>query len=210
MKHGNNSVVITDTLLDDFAKFCRIDLVRSAKCIKMHLTAMRRYVREMGNTINATTIRDFLFKIRSNYPNPRTYRWYLCALKIFCRDFLGKSEWVATLKFPRIRPNIITELPNRQQLTQFFDALPNDKARTIFLLYYSSGLRKSEIINAKIIRDTRAIIPQNHETYSTKNSFVSFYNAETEQYLTKIGYDFTTSERAHWKGYFVRTEGWHS
>jgi len=195
--HGSKSpcsVVITDATLEDFAIFCRIDLVRSTKCIKMHLTAMKRYVREMGNTIDAARIRGFLFKIRSNYPNPRTYRWYLCALKIFCRDFLGRSEWVATLKFPRIKPNIITELPDRQQLTQFFNALPNDKAKAIFLLYCSSGLRKSEIINAKIIRETRTVIPTNHEQYSTKNSYVSFYNTEAEQYLMKIGYDLTTSE----------------
>jgi intergrase/recombinase len=195
--HGSKSpysVVITDAMLENFARFCRIDLVRSAKCIKMHLNAMRRYVREMGNTIDANRIRDFLFKIRSNYPNPRTYRWYLCALKIFCRDFLGKGEWVATLKFPRIKPSIILELPDKQQLTQFFKALPNDKAKAIFLLYCSSGLRKSEIINARIVRETRAIMPISHEQYSTKNSFVSFYNAETEQYLMKIGYDLTASE----------------
>jgi integrase len=194
VNQGNSSVVITIALLNDFAKFCRIDLVRSAKCIKMHLTAMRRYVKEMGNTINAKTIRDFLFKIRSSYPNPRTYRWYLCALKIFCRDFLGRGKWVSTLKSPRIKLSLITNLPDREQLTQFFDALPNDKARAIFLVYCSSGIRKSEIIGAKIIRETRAIIPTSHEQYSTKNSYVSFYNSEAEEYLVKVNYDLTASE----------------
>jgi len=191
---SHSSFSITDAVLSDFAMFCRIDLVRSAKTIKMHLHALRRYVSVMGNTINATTIRDFLFKIRNTYSNPRTYRWYLCALKVFCRDFLGKGEWVATLKFPRIKPNIITELPNRQQLTQFFNALPHDKAKAIFLLYCSSGLRKSEIFDAKVIRETRVIIPTNHEQFSTKNSYVSFYNTETEQYLKKIDFDVNVSE----------------
>jgi intergrase/recombinase len=188
------SVVITDKMLENFARFCRIDLVRSAKCIKMHLSAMRRYIKEVGNTIDANRIRAFLFKIRSSYPNPRTYRWYLCALKIFCRDFLGRSEWVATLKFPRIKTSIITELPDRQQLKQFFNALSSDKAKAIFLLYCTSGLRKSEVINAKIIRETRAIIPTNHEQYSTKNSYISFYNTEAEKYLMRIGYNITVSE----------------
>jgi len=191
---SDSSFTITDAVLDDFAMFCRIDLVRSAKTIKMHLNALRRYINEMGNIISAKTIRDFLFEIRSNYPNPRTYRWYLCALKVFCRDFLGKGEWVATLKFPRIKPNIITELPNREQLTLFFNALPNDKAKAAFLLYCSSGLRKSEILNAKIIPETRAIIPTNHEQYSTKNSYVSFYNLEAERYLKRIGFDLNVSE----------------
>ena len=191
---SDSCVIITDSMLDAFARFCRIDLVRSTKSIKMHLSALKRYIKEMGSIIDANLIRDFLSKIRHNYPNPRTYRWYLCALKVFVRDFLRKGEWVATLKFPRIKPKIIVDLPERKQLTHFFNSLPNNKAKAIFLIYCSSGLRKSEIIKAKIIRATRAIIPTSHEQYSTKNSYISFYNAEAEQYLKKINYDIKVSE----------------
>ena len=187
-------VAITQTMIDAFANFCRIDLLRSPKTVKEHVNHLKRYVKEMGVSINAAKIRDFLSKIRNKYPNPRTHRAYLCMLKVFCRDFLGKGEWVATLKFPKIKPNIITELPNKEQLTQFFNALPHDKAKAIFLIYCSSGLRKSEIFNAKIIPEIRAVIPTNHEQYSTKNSYVSFYNIEAEHYLMKIGYDLKTSE----------------
>jgi integrase len=185
---------ITDNVLERFSMFCRIDLLRSKKSIKMHINALKRYIRMMGSAIDAVKIRDFLSRIRTQYPNPRTYRWYLCALKVFCRDFLNKGEWVATLKFPKIKVNLITDLPTRQQLTQFFSALPNDKAKTIFLLYCSSGLRKSEIRYAKIIPDKRCIIPTSHEQQSTKNSYVSFYNAETERYLKKVNFDVNASE----------------
>jgi intergrase/recombinase len=191
---GSKSVVISGAMIESFAMFCRIDLLRSPKTVKEHVNSLRRYVKRSGNTINATKIRDFLLRIRSEYPNPRTHRAYLCMFKVFCRDFLGKDEWVATLKFPRIRLKIILDLPNREQLTRFFDALPHDKAKTVFLLYCSSGLRKSEIFNARIIRKIRAIIPTNHEQYSTKNSFISFYNTETEQYLKKIDYNLNISE----------------
>ena len=148
----------------------------------------------MGSLINAGQIRDFLLYIRNNYTNPRTYRSYLCTLRVFCRDFLNQGEWVATLRFPKIKPKIIIDLPNREQITRFFNALPHDKAKAVFLLFCSSGLRKSEIFKARIIREIRAIIPTNHEQYSTKNSYVSFYNREAEQYLKKIGYDLNISE----------------
>ena len=195
VKDGSKSVVvISDTVIDGFARFCRVDLLRSPKTVKDHVNNLKRYIKEMDNIIDATRIRDFLFKIRNTYPNPRTHRSYLCMLKVFCRDFLGKGDWVATLKFPKIKVSIITNLPDRQQLGQFFNALPNDKAKTSFLLYCSSGLRKSEIFNAKITPDMRAVIPTNHEQYSTKNSYVSFYNIETEQYLKKIDYDLNISE----------------
>ena len=168
VRDGSKSLVITDTVIERFAMFCNIDLLRSPKTIKDHVNCLKRYVKEMGNIIDAARIRDFLFKIRNTYPNPRTHRSYLCMLKVFCRDFLGKGEWVATLKFPKIKVNIIIDLPDREQLSQFF--------------------------NAKITPDMRAIIPTNHEQYSTKNSYVSFYNTETEQYLRKISYDLNISE----------------
>jgi integrase len=174
--------------------FCRVDLQRANKTVKMHINALRRYTREMGNTIDALKIRNWLFKYRNKNINPRTYRWFLCAVKVFCRDYLKKGEWVQTLKFPRIDLKLITQLPSKEDLQQFFNALPHDKAKAIFLLYCSSGLRKSEIFDATINRETRAIIPNNHEQYSTKNSYVSFYNSETEQYLKQINHDLRASE----------------
>jgi integrase len=191
---GINGNHITDEVLQEFAMFCKVDLLRSRKTIKEHVNNLKRYARVMGSLINAGQIRDFLLYIRNNYTNPRTYRSYLCTLRVFCRDFLNQGEWVATLRFPKIKPKIIIDLPKREQITRFFNALPHDKAKAVFLLYCSSGLRKSEIFNAKIISDIRAIIPTNHEQYSTKNSYVSFYNREAEQYLKKIGYDLNISE----------------
>jgi len=174
--------------------FCRVDLQRASKTVKMHIQALRRYTREMGNTIDSNKIRAWLYKYRNTNTNPRTYRWFLCAIKVFCRDYLKKGEWVATLKFPRIDLKLITQLPSKEEFQQFFNALPHDKAKAIFLLYCSSGLRKSEIFDATINPETRAITPNNHEQYSTKNSYVSFYNSETEQYLKQINYNLKVSE----------------
>lgn len=174
--------------------FCKVNLLRSHKTIKEHVNCLKRYSKEMGDTIDANKIRDFLSKIRTKYPNPRTYRLYLCAFKVFCRDFLKREDWAKTLRFPRISPKIITDLPSKEQLRTFFSALPNDRAKTAFLVYCSSGLRKSEIFNAQILTGHRAIIPSNHEQFSTKNSYVSFYNAETEQYLQRIGFNLKIAE----------------
>jgi hypothetical protein len=103
---------ITDAVIEAFGVFCRVDLVRSAKTIKEHCNYLKRYVKEMGVVIDGARIRNFLFRIRNKYPNPRTHRAYLYMLKVFCRDFLKHGEWVSTLKFPRIKPNIITDLPD--------------------------------------------------------------------------------------------------
>jgi len=83
---SDRAFTITDGVLDGFAMFCRVDLQRANKTVKMHINALRRYTREMGNTIDATKIRNWLFKYRNRNVNPRTYRWFLCAIKVFCRE----------------------------------------------------------------------------------------------------------------------------
>jgi len=115
---SGRAFTITDSVLDSFAMFCRVDLQRSNKTVKMHINALRRYNREMGNTIDAAKIRSWLFKYRNKNVNPRTYRWFLCAIKVFCRDYLKKGEWVQTLKFPRIDLKLITQLPSKEELKQ--------------------------------------------------------------------------------------------
>jgi intergrase/recombinase len=49
-------------------------------------------------------------------------------------------------------------------------------------------------MNATINQETRAITPTNHEQYSTKNSYVSFYNEEAEHYPRAINYNLKVSE----------------
>ncbi len=200
---GINGNHITNEVLQEFAMFCKVDLLRSRRTIKEHVNNLKRYRKEMGSLIDAAKIRDFLFFIRSKYSNPRTYRSYLCTLKVFCRDFLNKGEWVESLRFPRIQPKIITELPSKQQLRTFFEALPNDKAKTAFLVCCSSGLRMSEIFNAKIVKEIRAIIPTMHEQYSTKNSYVSFYNSEAEEYLKKVRFNIHYSQKSIYRWFKI-------
>jgi hypothetical protein len=124
---------ITDNVIESFANFCRVDLLRSPKTVKEYVNYLKRHVKEMGNLISATKIRTFLSIVGNKYPNPGTHRAYLCMIKVFCRDFLGRGEWVATLKFPKIKVNVITDLPDRKQLTAFFKALPHDTAKAVLV-----------------------------------------------------------------------------
>jgi intergrase/recombinase len=200
---GINGNHITEEVLQEFAMFCKVDLLRSRRTIKEHINNLKRYRKVIGSLIYAANIRDFLFYIRRKYSNPRTYRSYLCTLKVFCRDFLKKGEWVESLRFPKIQPKIITYLPSKQQLRTFFKSLPNDKAKAAFLIYCTSGLRMSEIFNAKILKEIRAIIPTMHEHYSTKNSYVSFYNLEAEKYLKKEKFNIHYSQKSIYRWFKI-------
>ena len=64
----------------------------------------------------------------------------------------------------------------------------------------------SEIFNAKIFKEIRAIIPTLHEQYSTKNSYASFYNLEAEEYLKKVKFDLHYSEKSIYRWFKIASK----
>ena len=75
-------------------------------------------------------------------------------------------------------------MPGKKQLLEFFGCLTTDYEQALFLLYASSGLRRSEVLDLRINQldlEARAIIP-NHAT-TQKKSWISFYNSECEKLL---------------------------
>jgi len=117
-----------------------------------------------------------------------TYANVLKSLKVFFRDFLGRGEIVASFKFPKKTYRVKT-VPTKEDLQRFFKELDSLRDQTAFLLYATSGMRRNELLSLTIDDidlENRIIIPKNaHETSTTKNSWVSFFNIETQSYLRR-------------------------
>jgi len=90
---------------------------------------------------------------------------------------------VASFKFPKriYTPQIA---PTKENLRKFFEVLDCDRDRAIFLLFASSGLRRSELLTLTIDGldlENRLIIPKNkHQTGTTKNTWTTCFNPETQ------------------------------
>ena len=96
------------------------------------------------------------------------------------------NEEVSTFKFPSVNgyPKIIS---SRKKVKDFFYALSCDEARTIFLFYATSGLRRNEVLTLEFTDvdfDRRMIIPSSGNS-QTKRTWVTFYNRECEEYLDR-------------------------
>jgi integrase/recombinase XerD len=148
-----------------------------------HVSVARRFLKfkDLDN-VTKDDVRSFLSQYNEN--SPRTYRYILCGLKVFFRDFLDAGYLVDTFKFPYI-PFEFKWIPRREELKKFYKSLKNNKARTLFLIYASSGLRRSEVLSLKkedVNFKQRMIIPSKRSS-RTKVSLVSFYNNETEEVL---------------------------
>ncbi|MCX8182780.1 MAG: tyrosine-type recombinase/integrase, partial [Candidatus Methanomethyliaceae archaeon] len=165
--------------IKDFEHFCLVDRRLSTYSVIHYRSTVFRLILHANKPLKSLTkddIRSFL----SLFSNTNTYRNNLKALRVFCRDFLRRPDLVDSFRFPapEYKPRF---LPSRKQLTEFFNALDEEHERVLFLLYASTGLRRSEVLDLKIQqidREHRAIIPSHFTTQ--KKSWIAFYNSETE------------------------------
>jgi len=189
-----------DEVLDNFRKFCRVDLALSQRTVESHIKIARAVVRKMDKHpqyLDVEDVRNYLSWLREAR-SPKTYSNQLGTLKRFFRDFMDKPEIVNSFRFPAIGGKAKV-IPDNGELQTFFKALPiygqfqgidlEPRYQAFFLLVASSGLRFCEASTLKkknILKSKRMIISECHETYNTKKSWITFYNSECEKYLNWI------------------------
>jgi len=179
-------------LLPKFEEFCRIDRQSANRTIEdycEHLTKLGHFLESTSKQpAQATTedIRSFLSRFQDKSASTRAN--VLKALKVFFREFLKMPSVVQSFKFPKrtYAPRLV---PSREDLQRFFGALDNDRDRAIFLIYATSGLRKSELLGLNlddIDLENRLIIPKSaHTTGTTKNTWATCFNVEAQAYLKR-------------------------
>jgi len=180
---------ITD-LLSNFERFCKVDRNLAPRTLS-HNNGYPWQVRRLLESINkhplqvtAEDIRSYLIRFKTK--SPSTYANILKALKVFFRDFL-KMPWVVeSFKFPK-RTYTPKTVPSKEDLRRFFGALDNDRDRALFLMYATSGLRRTELLGLTIDDvdlENRTIIPKNaHQNGTTKNTWATCFNEEAQTYL---------------------------
>ncbi len=144
------------------------------------LGVFERQTEKPIDEIDANDIQEFMLWARQNRDR-KTYGNYLCVFKALFRDYLKQPELVSDYKFPSIvfKPKTI---PSKDEIRVFYNALPELKYKTIFLVLASSGLRISELLTSKIDYKNRMLTPASHSG-TNKKSWFSFYNNETAEMM---------------------------
>jgi len=154
-----------------------------------HLFHIRRFLKSIDKPLDELTVdavRAYLkgFQTKSS----GTYGNVVKSLRRFLRDYLRRPDLVQSFKFPQLAftPK---RLPNKDDLRRFFDALQNDRDRAVFLLYATSGLRRTELLGLTVDAvdfENRMIIPKNaHQTANTKNTWATCFDVEAQTYLRR-------------------------
>jgi len=174
-------------LLDDFENFLTIDRQLKPRTVYRHVLEIKKYLAlTKCNPHNSTRndVREYLMRFKNVPAN--TYANVLKSLKIFYREYLEMSNVVKSFKFPKKVFRFKT-IPRKDDLVRFYNELNKSMAKTMFLMYATTGLRRNEVLNLRLENihpDIRMITPQATNS-TTKHTWISFYNDETEALLNK-------------------------
>ena len=187
-------------LLSQFKEFCRIDRNLSERTVSEnngYPFQVRRFLESIDKhptQATAVDVRSFLSRFQDRSASTRAN--ILKAFKVFFRDFM-KMPWVVeSFKFPK-RIYTPKTVPSKEDLRRFFDALENDRDRALFLMYATSGLRRTELLGLTLDDlnlENRTIIPKNAHNGTTKNTWATCFNAETQTYLRQYLANRETSD----------------
>jgi integrase len=176
--------------LSDFERFLSVDLQLGPLTVAAHRRKIKRFVDWLGKSpldLSVEDIRRYL-EFEKERAAPKHYVNILSALRRFYRDFLRRPDLVESFVFPQI-PLKLVQVPTIEELRKFFVVLKDDKWRSLFLLFASSGLRFCELLGLRksdIDLKTRKIVPQSHKTGRTKNSpYFTFFNQEASEHLAR-------------------------
>jgi integrase/recombinase XerD len=170
--------------LSSFKKFCLIDHQKSPNTTYKHCREISRFhawIQDRPLTVD--TLRDYLSTFDGKAPD--TYKNCLSALKIYFRDYLDSGWLVKSFRFPQ-KPLRFPSIPTTHDVRSFYSAFDDIRDQAIFLLYATSGLRRNELLSLPtkdIHFHQRMIIPNKQSM--TKKTWITFYNAESEDILLK-------------------------
>ena len=185
-----DSVVIFEKNLEkSFSEFLSVDLCRGKRTVEEKLYYLRRFLEwlraEGFREVDNETVRSYLKSLDAS--KTATYINTLKFLRVFFKQFLRRPEIVQSFQFPRqsFKPRTVY---SREQLLAFYNVIDSDIGRALFLMYASTGLRKNEVLTLKrgeVDAENRMVMPSCHSG-RTKQSYVSFYNAEAERLLDQL------------------------
>jgi len=166
-----------------------VDLQQADRSVRGNLWELGRFLKciDMSPTqVTTDDLRTYLARFQGKSPSTRAN--VLKAFKRFFRDFLQRPDLVQSFKFPR-RTYTPKTVPSKEDLGRFFDVLETDRDRAAFLLFATSGLRRSELLRLRLDEvdlENRMIIPRNaHESSNTKSSWATCFNLECQEVLKR-------------------------
>jgi site-specific recombinase XerD len=150
----SSKVVKTEltSLLKSLEKRMRI-ANRSEATIRNYCRSVRKLSAFHGclpDQLEIDQVIDFLGYLQNDQGlHWRTLKLYVAGLRYYYQEMVLDTALAKQIPYPKEKPSL-PKIISREELQQFFDGCQNYKHKVMFRLLYSSGLRRSELVNLRI------------------------------------------------------------
>jgi integrase len=171
--------------LKQYHDFCIVNRRMQLRTARDYRAIAVRFMNASRGVVCERTVREYLAVFLSR--KPKTYNNQLECLRSFVGRFLNRMEIMERFKRVWQPTSYERTLPTKQQLRKGLQALDKDDEKALYLLYATSGVRRSEglrLTESDIDFSLRCVKPK-HDT-RTKKGGVSFYNEECAVYLERL------------------------
>lgn len=171
--------------IESFQDFAKNNLKLEPITIKNYSQIILKFLNHSKGIINQNTVKSFFDSNNSDSSKSN----HLKALRKYTRDFLKLGNWIEDFKFENNSKVKIKNIPDDSQLSKFYNLLPTEEIRLIFLILHNSGLRIGEVLDLKVYNvDTLVGLVDASELHQgeTKHSWFSCITHQTCALLDKF------------------------
>lgn len=124
-------------------------------------STIRSYCRSVSNlsvfhgslpdVLEIDQIIDFLWHLQNDQGlHWRTLKLYVAGLRYYYQEMVLNTDLAKQIPYPKEKPSL-PRIISRSELQQLFDGCQNYKHKVMFRLIYSAGLRRSELVNLRLV-----------------------------------------------------------
>jgi len=125
----------------------------SPRTIEIYTRCVARFAQHFGTSptrLGLEHIREYqIFLVDTRHTSWTLFNQTVCALRFFYKVTLGRAELIEHIPYPKQEKKLPVVL-GREEVARFFDAIANQKHRTILMTMYAAGLRLSEALGLRI------------------------------------------------------------
>jgi integrase len=174
------SVAVTREHVEAFERLLKS---KAPKTRVERLRYLRRTLEDLGWELSAERLQEYIAELSEESPNVAQHT--AKALKLFIKHVLRDPNLYNAFKTPRVEYGLTAEPLTLEEVRAVARAIDWPPAKAYFALLVETGLRPSELLNAKVqdLDLNERMLKIMKAGNSTKRSYIAFFSVKLRDYL---------------------------
>jgi integrase len=174
------SVTVTREHVEAFERLLKS---KAPKTRVERLRYLRRALEDLGWELSAERLQEYIAELQEESPNVAQHT--AKALKLFIKHVLRDPNLYNAFKTPRIEYGLTAEPLTLEEVRAVARAIDWPPAKAYFALLAETGLRPSEVLNARVqdLDLNERMLKIMKASNTTKRSYIAFFSVKLRDYL---------------------------